>query len=338
MTRPAITVSTLSTSPRETIAQDLDLSPNANVRDVVFELIRAIAWSSTLGRQTIGEHTLADRATSAALPLLDGAHTRVRNDITTAIEALEAVGDLTLVRGGQWLCTPAHRVEMPNAQSDILVCGKPLRVLPVDLRRNLRLHGPVRRIAKSAESPLPFISATTWQRRPTSPLPEWTHALLEMPDLASPDTDVLATANYHFYLPTRSGRGTQQHARWHLTGTDLNGRYLSRVRSLTGSLAYQVVELDQGGVVGVKEIDTDTARRLMYGIDNRAGRPTQAVRRRDKEDVRLTTTNPLPHAEARMLYTSATRIDGRHWVLPADHAHECPELSDLCITVVDDPR
>lgn len=346
MTAPHVRVAPLQGgSPSAHMVRDLALPPKTPRHEAVFELVRAVAWASTLGRQPVADHTLTDRATAASAPLLGADMVQVRSTIVTAIEALELLGDLTMLPGGQWVCTPLHVIATDSASTDILISGRPLRALPAELRPHVHLAGPLRRIAQAASPGLHPLDTETWLRRPGGTLTEWTGRILNI-NLAEPDRNGLRTGHYALYLPGQSAPAAPQDKRWRPTDPSLVGRHLARVRSLTGVLDYQVVELRYGGVIGAKSIDTGTARRLMYGLDLAAGNPTQAslvpapppdkpgAPRGRAKTVTLKTTNPLPRAETRSLMLTSVRPHTRDWLLPAHYADGVPELAVLGVDVM----
>lgn len=334
MTAPALQVGVLSgVTPRHRILHDLALPRSTPDAELVFELVRAVAWASTQGKIPVAGHVLANRATEALSAADTSASVNVRGIVEAAIDGLESIGDLADLGGGQWACVPTYAVTTPNSLPDLLISGLPSRVLEPALRQRLVAHGPSRRLASTGN--VPTVPFATWTRRPQGALLEWTKRTLAG-ELRAVDPSATTTAQPVFYHSGLEGRGKPQDRRWRPPGSYLSGRHLARVTGLTGSVEYQLCELDRGHLISTSPCDSDTARRLMYGIDMSSGGATRAKVRSSDKEVTIHTTNPLPRGEARTLFALARRARTGEWVMPADYPLDCPVLGSLGIELISD--
>ncbi|MGX1770292.1 hypothetical protein ACWIE7_18675 [Dietzia sp. NPDC055343] len=104
-------------------------------------------------------------------------------------------------------------------------------------------------------------------------------------------------------------------------------------------LDHQIVRLEGGRVTAARSLGSDTARRLMYGLDLAGANPTRAQLRRGRSGnssdvVTMKTFNPLPHAETRQLAAAAKRSREGEWDLPLEYASDVSALAGLGIEIL----
>lgn len=339
MTGPRLDVTSVSSaSPESAIAADLMLPLRTRRHDLVFEIVRAVAFASTPGGQPVAEHTLVDRATAACEPVVHDRPVRVRAQVISAIMNLEALGDFAQLVNGGWVCAPPLIVDTSGAGDSLLISGMPLRALPPEFLGRTRVDGPLRRVLDGGLMGTPAVDLTTWERGPDLPLDEWTDNVLSS-ELDSPDIETVRTAHYRFYLPGNADPSASQEGRWFSTSSGMRGRNLARVRRITGTLDHQIVELDGGRVKAARSISSDTARRLMYGLDVDSGNTTRASLRQPAKNgrsdgVTVRVSDALPHAEFRQMTRAARQSSDREWVLPREYGNGVPALAGLGIKLV----
>lgn len=325
-------------SPEGVIAAELMLPQRTGRRALVFEIVRAVAYASTVGGAPVTDHTLLDRATAACESIIDETPVGVRAWVTDSVRELEALGDLAQLVNGNWVCTPPYFVENGSASGSLLIGGLPVRALAPEVRGRVRVDGAVRWVEQGTSFAIPVVELAMWKRGPGQPINEWTIDVLNSA-LRPPDSETVSTAQYRFYLPGNASSSASQDARWFPTSSTMNGRHLARVRSATGRLGHQIVELEGGRVTAARSLGSDTARRLMYGLDLAGANPTRAQLRRaaggnTSEGVTLKVFNPLPHAETRQLAAAAKRSREGEWDLPLEYASDVSALAGLGIEIL----
>lgn len=321
--------------PKSVIWSELMVSRRAGLHSVVHEIVRAVAHASTAGGAPVTDHALLDRATAACEPVVDQAPVKVRALVFDAVEELEAMGDLAQLANGNWVCSPPYLVAADGAKGSLLIGGLPVRALASEIRSRVHIDGAARWIEQGSSTSLPVVGLDMWARDPGQPISEWAADVVNS-DLRPPDTETVNTAHYRFYLPGNASRYASQDARWFPTSTNMSGRHLARVRSVTGRLEQQIVQLENGRVTAARSIDSDSARRLMYGLDRAGANPTRArlhraTGGRASDVVTVKVTNPLPRAETRQLVAVAKQSRKGEWNLPLEYARGVPALVKLGI-------
>lgn len=338
MTEPHLDVSAVGdASHKSLITAELLLPQRSGRRALVCEIVRAVAHASTEGRTHVTDHALLDRATAACEPVVDEAPARVRELVADVVRELEALGDFAQLVNGNWVCTPPYIVDDGGASDSLLIAGLPVRALGPQIRGRVRVDGPVRRIEHGSLIDLPAVDLARWKRGPGQPIGDWMTGVLSS-ELGLPDRETVRTAHYRFYLPGDASTSASQDERWFPTNSAMNGRHLARVRSVTGTLDNQLVELEGGRVTAARSLGSDTARRLMYGLDLANANPTRAQLRRASGGsasnlVTVKISNPLPHAETRQLVAAAVRSRQKEWDLPLEYISGIPALDGLGIAV-----
>lgn len=339
MTNPQVDIVTAAqTTAVRAIAAELMLPHWAGKREVLSEIVRAVTHASTRRAPSVPEHTLVDRATAVSGPIFRSRPAEVRRRVLEMVEELEGLGDLARLVNGNWVCAPPQVVGIDGAGRGLLISGFPLRALNPATRARSSSAGVLRRIDRLDDVDLPLVGLETWTRPRGAPIAEWTDFVMYSA-LGVSEKETVQTADYRFYLPGRADRNARQEARWFPTDSSLNGRYLARVRLLTGGVVYQVVELVDGRVTSARAISGDTARSLMYGLDWQSGNTTEALIRTtsaggNTELVSLRVFNALPHAETRQLAAVAAHVFEKEWLLPREYSEGLPALSGLGMNVV----
>ncbi|NLU64263.1 hypothetical protein HCA61_18620 [Rhodococcus sp. HNM0563] len=312
------------------ISTVLRIPPNTPQTEISYELVRAIAWASTSGRTPISTRSLLDRIMDADAALNDNSvDEQARRQLyRLRLDELALAGDLAVLGRGQWVSSIGSIVHQDDSamQSPILVSGIPIRVMPTSTQRSLTLHGPTRMIDHVENVQglgLRHINLDEWARVPDSPLDAWTANMLESP-LYRPHE---ASAPIRVYLPESATSGALQKNRWFPVHKGLTGRYLSRHKVPGGWTEFTVVELDSGVAKEAREVDPLDVRRLMYGLDHRSGKHTVADVRTDGNVVRIRFGNPLPHPEARIMYTLCGLPTQDMWSVRRD-----PQIARKCLS------
>lgn len=294
-----------SSSTLNLVCSALALPPSTPKTELSYELVRAVTWASTGGRTPVSTRTLLDRAMDADAALHDGSldqHVR-RQFFRARLDDLAAVGDLAALGRGQWVSATGSVVSIDssgNRLPHLLVSGIPNRIFPSTVRHTLRLSGHTRiveRVDDIRPAGLPVIGLDAWARIPDLPLEEWTTEVLDAPLAKLEET----AGTVRVYLPGSARPESRQSGRWFAPRRDLEGRYLARHNVLGEWSGFSVVELAAGTVVGHRELDPLHVRRLMYGLDHRAGNHTVAIVGNTSDYTRIRLGNPLPPPETRVL-------------------------------------
>nr|WP_152972717.1 hypothetical protein [Gordonia sp. NB41Y] len=321
------------------MSEALGLPSQTPASDATYELLRGIAWASTGGRVPVSTRTLLDRAMPffASLSGDSADVSEKRERLHHSLDVLAAIGDLALLPRGQWLSVSGCVVRLDAADhpQNLLISGVPLLRMSPEDRDAVHLDGPRRLLHPHLELTrigIPTITIDEWARRPLLSLAEWTtneiaNELVETPG----DLDV---ASFRFYVPALASAGTRQSNRWFTTNDQLQGRYLAHAEQPAGWTQHYVAEVDSGDVVGIRELDPQDVRPLMFGLDHSAGNPTSVHWVESTQKVLLRLPNPLPYAEARIVAALSDSTGNRQWELTQGRESVRRTLTELGVTFV----
>lgn len=329
---------------RAAVLEALAMPPSAAEPELGYEVLRAVAWASTLGREPVHVRTLLDRAVDAhAAATLDqpapGDDVR-REALRSKLTELSRLGDVAELDGGRWISVPGVVVQIADGP-DLLVSGVPLRALPPGVRGAVEAHGAARLLTHRGTADtlgLPQVWFADWTRPPPGTLEEWTRAALAE---QVPRSGAEVGQGLQLYSPSQARPGAYQPERWANPSAALDGVQLARRTVGTYWRVYSLVLVEAGSITGVREIDPLRARRLMYGLDLLAGNPTVAHWTARGEDVELQLRNPLPAPEARALLalarhtTAATDSAARTWLVRRHRSQVRRLLTGLGVTLKD---
>jgi hypothetical protein len=251
--------------------------------------------------------------------------------LRTALDELELLGDVVSLSGGFRLPAPLRAIPLPAANRWLIIGGCPTHRLEPVLRTAI-IHGGASRFvatrASEVVSHLPIQAVPDWLQMPREPITTWTRSIVEHASLQPVE---ISYDPGELYAPglSRSG-GNLQYNRW---TTNLqavaDGRYLARHGFDNGPGGFELVEVQRHRIAAAGPIDfgLGDARRLRYGLDAAADRPTTVRFERTASTVVIRLENELPRAEQR-LFTALGQLflpsDGRYyprrWVIPASLA------------------
>ncbi|MFM9376555.1 hypothetical protein [Gordonia sp. VNK21] len=318
------------------LTNDLGLAPTSDLSAVMYELLRAVLTASSIDGTSIDGTTLIDRTVELIRPAAKQKASQVRAEAVKALDALHRIGDAGNVDDDRWIGSPTYQVETERPKRTLLVSGLPLYRLPEEIRRSTVSDGPVRIVGPKPAKNARRVAADRWLSPPGQPLAEWTTTALNSGGLESVDKSTLTSAAWHCYLPEKAKASTLQQQRWRGLHKGVMGRVLTRAQH-HDRIIYLIAACEKGVIRQARIIDSDSALRLMYGLDARARKPTVAHLTSSGPRLELTTTNPLPIHESRSLILAADSVTGSKWILPADYPPEIPPLRDLRVTIRQDP-
>ena len=179
---------------------------------------------------------------------------------------------------------------------------------------------------------------TAWLARPDEPLLEWTRTAIEDAHLQPVGA---IDADWEYYRPHEQQR--IQYARWQPLSPGLaNRRYLVRSAHGWGGDRYRVAVVQAGRIVqtGTPALGRGDIRRLFYGLDLLAERPTQIEIITGRQEPVFTAQSALPGPEERLLLVLGQFVappDGkfypRRWRVPSANVLDVTDaLSALGVT------
>lgn len=325
------------------------------------ELLRSCVWALT--RQA-SEPVRTLRVTNLALEL-SLAHCPSENPeeerecLRETLEELGLIGDLTSLKGGLWLPSPARTVGLPGDATDsLLVGGPPTLLFPEALRAAVRCHGTMRRLTLrgTTETDLgDFLRAIgaveepfeAWSCAPPVALVTWGEGVMASALLPFAATAESRSRAYVPRTPTKVGATPRsQLSKW----VDLSpqvepGRYLVRIeRAGEYRDDFVVAQVRHGQAQGVSQVlQGGDHRRLMYYLDGLAQEPTRAkVKTQGNGRVALELSSELPRHEVRVISAYAVLLPNenggyypRTWLLAeGDLPAVIEPLNKLGITVL----
>ncbi len=348
---PSITLRSLSPVDLATVIRRHLGLPAAGAPDPLALLaaaLRAALWGISGGKKpAYVTRVLSAAARQLPPPLLssisiDTGERAATEVLRTAFDELAALGDVSELPQGYWLPAPLRVVPLTEARRWLLVGGVPTSILPEPLRRALHHAGGGRLLDAALHDmgiALPEQRLDDWIGRPSQPLQSWAaEALAQAPLLSVGEV----ADGWEVYHPESASR--LQYYRWRpVTGPLPDGRYLARSPLGWGPSRYRVVGLRGGRIVdsGALALGRGDLRRLLYGLDALARRPTQVTLRQDRHAAVLEIRNALPAPESRLLQALG-RVelpdDGKFypqlWHLPAAHIAEVARaLAELGVEV-----
>lgn len=265
----------------------------------------------------------------------------LRGELRAALSALEDSGDLIDFGRGYWASATCRFVRLPNQAGFLLVGGVPTCLLPID---EVEYHGPHRRLLQlppSLATAVPVEELNSWAGLPACiALQDWAKELIDslerQPYLPS------SSEPFEFYRPEEARSGTPQFKRWYDDPGRINGVLLARrTRHYPyPSREYRLVEIRAGRIVSVCELVGLDVRRLMYSLDQSAGKPVRALHRRNGATIEWVLTSEIPRAEQRVLATLGTltipddRPYQRRWLIVRNEALARDLLEALGVQVV----
>jgi len=319
----------------------LGINASCSSSSIQFEILRATIWSMAAPAGEV--HT--NRVLSAALPtcLLLSERSRsseeaLRAELRAALSTLEDTGDLLQLGGGFWCPGTARLVEIPAGAGHLLIGGVPSSLLPIQ-DSAIQYHGPHRHFAKPSRelaTTLPAEEFTSWSRVPNHSLQDWAREVLDSLD-PQPYSPTRAEA-FEFYLPASSRPGAPQFKRWYESAGATTGVLLAR-RARLYWREYRLVEVRDGRIVAVCDLESVDARRLMYALDQDARNPVRARRLRADERAEWLFTSELPRAEQRAFAAFGTltipddRPFERRWTFARNEELALGMLRELGITL-----
>ncbi len=285
------------------------------------EVLRATLWAFwSTEQRPVYVTRLLGTASRMMLPWLqnEGQNSpTIAEQLRSALEELEIIGDLAALPGGWWAPTPLRSVHLPTIGRHIILGGMPTRLLPVQLLEIIERSGVVR-LAQlhrlKSDLNIETITEQDWLRMPSSDLATWTRTVLDATELAA-----AGDLSVEVYSPATALRGADQYHRWQPNVERLpDGLYLARQRKRRGGVAYYIVRIVAGRIdtLGTPVLGDGDVRRLMYGLDMLAGNPVRvwAEQRRDRWRVKL--RSALPQPEQRLFIAigrEQVREDGRYY-------------------------
>lgn len=296
------------------------------------ELLRVSLWSNwEAERRPVYVTRLMNAATRPLLPLAtlteEGAEP-FHNLLRSALEALEAIGDLVELPGGRWAPAPLRRVPMPRLDRSLLLGGPPTVQLPAPMRALVERAGVARFLPERALPTLISIDTLPeeeWLRLPSDDLRAWTQCVLRVANL-----EPAGNLEVEVYAPGATTSGCDQYFRWRRSDSWLaDGRHLVRYRMRRGPNTHLIAELVRGRLeaVGPLSLGDGDLRRLMYGLDLVAGNPVRVLAERRRKQWSLKLGSALPQAEQRLLLAlgkELPRPDGKYypqlWEIPSEYA------------------
>lgn len=257
-------------------------------------LIRSCVWALTGGKRPVHILRLLNFATS-----LDPFGNDIRPRIKESLQELADAGDLAELANGRWLPAPTREVRLDTVgDTRLLVGGLPTSLLPSELKARLEHSGVFRRtkgeyIAK--ELSLPSEDRTSWMGEAPTDLEAWTRDAFEGRYEAYRDEG----SQFHIYAPELSPPATPQARRWVDRPDKLAGRYLSRLDLPFGLRRHYAAEIVGGKVIRFMNLANLDGRRLMYGLDARAGKGVSVEENSRHEEVSFILRSELPRPERR---------------------------------------
>lgn len=300
------------------------LSPPVSGAAALAEGLRGLLWSlSAWG--TVPVHTLRivhgcrplARLLTSANPA--GSAREVESPETTVSRAttdteavlstlgdLGEIGDVAEVSGGWWLPGTCRLVTLSD-ERDLLIGGPPTQWWPPEWRGSLELTGLGRLLTwgsvdrASAAMALPGETFEEWSRGSTAPVDVEARGILASAELAEAELDDRIV---DAYAPAIARPRCPQGFRWQgVTGNLPPGRYMLR-RATARGRSVVIGSVAAGRVTAVSEplARPTEVRRLQYGLDALAGRPTEATIRSGGARLgRVILESALPGAELRLL-------------------------------------
>ncbi len=310
------------------------------------EALRAALWAEwSAASQPVYVTRLINAAARMLLPWRECAEDGAPADdeqLRTALQELEVIGDLAGLPGGRWAPAPLRLVPLPAIGRHLLLGGTPTKMLSPSLQAVIERAGVARLVRadpKSLGLKLDTLPAQEWLRTPSADLRTWTCSVLDTPcDEEAGDLAV------DVYAPAACVRGADQFHRWTQRVDRLpDGKYLARSHTRRGSTAYYIVQIARGRVETAAQprLGDGDVRRLMYGLDMLAGNPVRVLAERRRDQWSFELRSELPRAEHRLFLTigrERARTDGRYyprwWDVPTPYVGAaCDALRDLGVRI-----
>lgn len=306
-----------ATLAADAIRRDLSLGlcPTADCR---FEVVRAAVWS--LAAPTAQVHV--NRVLSFALPVwqclsprADAGLEALRAELRSTLTTLADTGDLLELAGGYWAPATARLIALPDRAGYLVVGGVPTSLLTT-AHDVIQVHGPHRHLdSPNSVQPLvlPIETLVSWARLPSESLQTWAEHLLH--SFARSPYSAATNDAFEFYRPATARSSTPQSKRWLEDAGSTTGTLLARRRRVYGAWEPRLVDVSDGRIVGICEMDALDVRRLMYAFDLAAGTPVRARQLRAGAQPEWLFTSALPRPEQRTLaaFGTLTIPEDRPW-------------------------
>src|SRR6266700_16628 len=234
------------------------------------------------------------------------------------LEELALLGDIASLPHGYWLPAPLHLVSLSSFHRWILIGGRPSRWFPEEVRKEIAYNGLARFLMLDpADLGLREVvqSEREWYRIPHNRIDTWAQDIILQAKLQPIEG---LKASFEFYAP-EVRYNNAQYFRWtHDAHAMKEGRYLMRSISKAGIIHYAVAEISGGSIIATCSINLNEGdpRRLLYGLDTLAHRPTRVQAAQVGNAWFFTLQSELPRAEYR-LFTALGSLhfpsDGRYY-------------------------
>jgi hypothetical protein len=282
--------------------------------------LRAALWAQTNGGAAPVHTTrLLNQARQLAEPALGTTHRlhladdgpscaeHRRVTLRNVLDEIHALGDVAGLPGGYWLPAPTRLVPLQRVTCCLLVGGLPTTWLPPEVRQGLEHAGPSRLRGThqgASSSGLPVQSEAAWLRAPDTDVARWARQVLHDMPLDLPSGDLM-DQGVELYRPDRARPAEWQHSRWRRLepgGLVSQGRFLGRMATRAGR-RYLVLALAGRRILQAASLPAETLdlRRLLYGLDALASRPTRVTRHAASVSVGYELRSELPSVELRLL-------------------------------------
>lgn len=304
----------------------LRLTAACSSMEVRCELLRSTVWALATPPNTVH----VSRVLGSAMPawqLLaarpDASEETLRAELRAALSALEDSGDLIDLGKGYWASATCRFVRLPKQAGFLLVGGVPTGLLPLD---EVEHHGPHRHLLRlpPALAAVPIEELKSWARLPGRiDLGDWAKELID--SLERQPYAPISSELFEFYRPEEARSSAPQFKRWSEDAGRSNGILLAR-RARFSAHEYRLVEVRSGRIVNACELFGIDVRRLMYALDQAAGKPVRALYRRSSAGIEWILTSEIPRAEQRVLATLGTltipddRPYQRRWLVVRNEA------------------
>lgn len=302
--------------------------------EVRCELLRSTVWGLASPPSTVH----ISRVLGAALPTwqllssrADASEEGLREELRSALTALDDSGDLLALGGGYWASATCRFVRLPKA-GFLLVGGLPTGLLPLG---EVEHHGPHRHLNQLPAllaTKLPIEDLKSWARLPGRfALQDWAKELTD--SLERQAYTPTSSEPFEFYRPEEGKSGTPQFKRWYEDPGRGDRLLLARRARLYGAQEYRLVETHHGRIASACDLIGIDVRRLMYALDQAVGKPVRALYRRSSIGIEWILASELPRAEQRVFATLGTltvpddRPHQRRWLVTRNEAlaHELLE-------------
>lgn len=309
------------------VRRALCLGATCSSMEVRCELLRSTVWGLASPPNTVH----VSRVLAAASPPWQLLSSRpyaseeiLRAELRAALSALEDSGDLIDLGGGYWATATCRFIRVPKA-GFLLVGGVPTGLLSLG---EVEHHGPHRHLDQLPPllaAKVPVEDLKSWARLPSRfALRDWAKELID--SLERQPYTPTSSEPFEFYRPEEARSGAPQFKRWYEDAGRGSGLLLARRARLYGTKEYRLVESRAGRIVSACDLVGTDVRRLMYALDQAAGKPVRALYRRRANGLEWILTSEIPRAEQRVLATLGTlaipddRPYQRRWLVVRNEA------------------